>query len=274
MILRDPPDHWIETPVPGDPTPLFAHFMPRHGYFQITGETDVGKTLVVLEIGHSLLTGQPLWGSLQPATGVTHITHIIGEHGETDVHEKWDLLGLEVPSKSYRLIYEPSLPLIQRGMLDPSARAQYEHWVKGSQVVIFDPLSAFILGSEIENDNVAMRALVNQINLIGRSCGAKAIATHHFGKPRFDPQGRKLPHENRYMGRGASGIEDATTVGWYMAESSRDNLQGFDLIPNKRKGDFPNRIFLTRDPDTLRHTLKFRSNTPKEMRQKRVKNLP
>lgn len=254
MLFPETPETWLEDPIPPGPTWLIPQFLPNHGYFQITGETDVGKSLLSLEIIHSLVTKAPLWGAFTPEYTLANVAYFLGEHGEVDLKQKWQLLGHQIPSHSVRII-EASLPIVSRGILSYDAIAYYAQKAHGTQFILFDPLAAYLDGPDAENDNLAMRQLTNAFREIGRRVGAQVCGNHHFGKPQYDERTRSYRHREKYAGRGASAIEDATTTGWYMTKETYHNQVAFRLTPNKPKGDYPAFIILKRDDVTLRHTV-------------------
>lgn len=233
---------------------LIPQFLPNHGYFQITGETDVGKSLISLEIAYSLVTGAPLWGQFQPEVTLPQITYFLGEHGEVDLKQKWQLLGFTIPPHTVKVI-EANMPIVSRGVVSQDAITFYTIKAEGSRFIFFDPIAAYLDGPDAENDNVAMRGLTNAFREIGRKVGAQVCGNHHFGKPHYDEKARGFVHREKYAGRGASAIEDATTVGWYLTEDTLQRRRVFRLAPNKPKGDYPAFILLHRDELTLRHTV-------------------
>jgi RecA-family ATPase len=88
----------------------------------------------------------------------------------------------------------------------------------GATVVWYDPLVSF--HNRNENDNVAMRNVLDAITYLNRKTGAASIIIHHFGQP--GKKGEEIPL--RYRMRGASAIRDwADTIVTLRATGKADN---------------------------------------------------
>ena len=248
------PECWIETPPPPGPPDLLPGLLARQGHLLIIGETEVGKTLVALEIAHSVLTGEKLWGKVEPTAIVPFVTYIMGEHHQSLVHSLWKKMGLVVPPKTLNII-PPSerRVLVSHGNLIQGNRDCYRAWCQGSGVVIFDPLNAFVSGQGVEDDSVPMRACINAMGDIAFGNGASLVILGHMGKPSYDPKEGKFKHRQTYAARGSSAIEDAVTGLYYMEADAHNH--GYRLTRRKFKGDAPNFYRLHRNPETLCHTL-------------------
>ena len=246
--LPQPPDCWIETPPPPGQPDLIPGLLKSHGSFLITGEHEAGKTLIALELAHGLLTGGPLWGKVELPETVQHVTYILGEHDQATLHEQWNLAGLSVPEHRLRVIPpEERRLLVRRGEMLVGNRDLYRYWCRDSQLVIFDPLSAFISGVDVENDNIQMRTLINAMLGVCQC----VLILHHMGKPSYDPREAKYVHRGKYASRGASGIEDAVVGCFYLEEKEKDLR--YRLTRVKYKGQAPSFYMLKRAG--LRHTM-------------------
>ena len=248
------PERWIESPLPPGPPDLLPGLLAHQGHLLIVGETEVGKTLLALEIAHSVLTGEKLWGKIEPTSIIPFVTYIMGEHHESLVQGLWQKMGLTVPPHSLNII-PPSerRVLIGHGTLVQSNRDCYRAWCQGSGLVIFDPLNAFVSGQGVEDDSVPMRACINAMGDVAFGNGASLLILGHMGKPSYDPREGKFKHRQTYAARGSSAIEDAVTGLYYMEHNRHDG--GYRLTRRKYKGDAPAFYQLHRDLDTLRHTL-------------------
>lgn len=257
---------WIWSPLEPGPPDLIPGLLPRHGHLLISGETDVGKTTVALEIVQAVLTGLPLWGGGPTSSRViTQATYIMGEHHESILQSLWQLMSfggqpaLEIIPPSARR------PLVSRGVLMERARDALKERCQGSQLVIFDPLNAFVAGSEVENDSVPMRACLNAMEDVAGSGALLVLA--HMGKPAFDPKSGSYRHRESYASRGSSAIEDSVTCCFYLTPSRTADARGFKLIRRKYKGHAPAFYMLKRDPVTNRHTLVGGGQTDAQYRQ-------
>ena len=266
-----PPDIWIWSPPEPGPPDLIPGLLPRHGHLLISGETDVGKTTVALEIAMAVLTGLPLWEShVQASQTIQRVTYIMGEHHESVVQSLWRLMdfGGEPPIK----IIPPHLhrPLVVRGLTMERTIAAYIESCQGSQLLIFDPLNAFVAGSDAENDSVPMRACLNGMESIATQVGAALLILGHMGKPYFDQKRQKYEHRTTYASRGSSAIEDAATCCYYMIQDdSKEHANRFRLIRRKYKGEAPAFWALQRG-DNNRHTLIGGGRTRSQISQTRT----
>ena len=244
------PRFWIGAPrEPGEPE-LIPGFLHRHACLLITGETNIGKTLVGLEIAYTLLTGTPLWGKLKPTRVLKYVTFIMGEHDKETLQTQWALLGFDPPEGLW-VIPPPGRRLVAHGDTMVGNLDLYREWCQGSDLVMFDPLGAFASGEDIENDNAQMRAVISAMEVI--AAPGALIAFAHMGKPAYDPKEGRYRQRETYATRGGSAIEDAVLDCFYM-EADTDH-GGYKLRQRKYKGSAPSFYRLTRDPATLRHTL-------------------
>ena len=224
----------------------------------IAGETEVGKSLLALEIAASLLTGRPLWGSLVVNERLARVLYILGEHDLDTLRGLWAVTELTAPAHALALIGSDSFPahhLVADGAPNQEAIQQVRASVQGAGLVVFDPLAAFIRGAGAENDNVQMRLLVDTLTHAARDEGAACLILAHLGKPMMIA-GKAIPR-GRYATRGASATEDAATGLFYFepAEGPHKDAAVFRLKKRKYKGTAPDFYYLVRDPATLRHTL-------------------
>lgn len=260
------PRFWIGEPLePGEPA-LIPGLLSRHARLLITGETNVGKTLLGLELSYSLLTGKPLWGKLLPTTTVKQVTYIMGEHDKEYLKSQWALLGLTAPT-GFWAIPPPGKRLVSRGETMLAHLQTYQTWCEGSGAVVFDPLGAFAAGEDVENDNALMRLVIDAMGAVA-SRGALVVLAH-MGKPRLDPQANTYRRRDSYATRGGSAIEDAVTDCFYMEKDAEHET--FTLRRRKFKGQAPGFYRLSRHPVTLRHSLVAKGLTDAERRAQKVK---
>jgi len=241
----------IESPIER-PDELIPGFLPAKGQLVIAGETNIGKSLIALEICSSLLTEAPLWGSLQPKRGVKKALYILAEHHTGTLQELWAKTGLPAPPKSLWVVGPHEFHdhhLVARGMIQPQVRANLLEWSTGCDLVVYDPLSAFIRGENVENDNAQMRLVVDTLTNIANDNGAGCVILAHIGKP-----GLEEAPKRDYRIRGASAVEDAASAIFYMEQGSQPDI--FTLRRRKYKGpQEPKTYSLVRDSATLTHTL-------------------
>ena len=245
--------------LPPESPELFQGVLLANGATAIVAPKETGKSLLSLEIQSSLLTGQPLWGDLQPAYTVARTVHFLGEHSSQVLQGLYHRTGL--PHQGDLRIFGPEhlrdyKVLVSNGIRRQRAIDHQKRLVKGAGLVVYDPLTAFIQGQGAENDNVAMRALVDTMIDIAQSTGAGCLVLAHQGKPQMH-QGQEFSRAT-YATRGASATEDAFTAVHYLnhipgqKEGSNDV---YSLKPTHFKGRKAKLFRLMRDNETCRHTL-------------------
>lgn len=246
-------------PVEEGPPDILPGFLPRKGQLVLVGETNVGKSLIALEVCSSLVTGNPLWNEFTPTLKAQKILYILGEHYNEVIQRLWQKTQLEMTDQVFLLGPEQlgmERWLVTQGKPNLPAIARYRKWAEGCDLIVWDPLSAFVSGLDAENDNVQMRLVLDLMSQISHSAGAASIILAHQGKPTMDMKG--VEHRRKsYATRGASGIEDAATNIYYMnkAEDQQSSRDGtiYELFCRKYKGDAPELIRLLRNPETLTH---------------------
>lgn len=254
----------ITSPVEEGPPDIIPGLLPRQGQLVIAGETDIGKSLVALEICSSLTTENPLWGELVPTLKADKILYILGEHYNGVIQRLWQHTRLPMSDKVFllgpeQLSYDKWL--VANGKPNMQAISKFQKWAGGVDLVVFDPFSAFVTGVDVENDNIQMRLVLDTMSLISQTVGASCLVLAHQGKPMIDKFGQEHSRKS-YAIRGASAIEDAATNIFYMgrAEGASSAAQRADmpilsLTRRKYKGEAPPEYRLLRDTTTLVHTL-------------------
>lgn len=251
----------ITGPIPEAEPDIIPGLLPKAGQLVIAGETNVGKSLVALEICSSLTTGAPLWGNdqLTPLFTAKRIIYILGEHYNEVIQRLWHKTGLPM-SDNVWLIGPAKLGgdkyLVAGGKPNMVAVDKLSKWCDGADLIIFDPLAAFVTGAESENDNNVMRTVLDQMSAVSQNVGAACLVLGHQGKPHQDPRSGVETARKKYAIRGASSIEDAATNIFYMSKLANENgYEMFTMMKRKYKGDAPDEYRLARDPHTLCHTL-------------------
>lgn len=253
------------SPVHDGPVDLIPGLVPSAGQCIIAGQTNQGKSLLALEIVSSLITGNLLWGELRPTRTIKKALYVLGEHYREVIQRLWSVTRLPMTDQVWLLGPEElgwDKWLVVGGKPNGAAFKKFESWVKDCDLIIFDPLAAFVSGVDAENDNLQMRLVLDTMSLIAQNAGASCIILAHQGKPGMDQQGREYSRKS-YAIRGASAIEDAATNIFYLAPGEKGDSdvgkhgegQMFDLIKRKYKGEAPDRFRLLRDRNTLTHTL-------------------
>jgi len=170
--------------------------LPAGGGLILTGDSGVGKSLLALETAVLLSHGLPLWNLKVPKP-----YRVIVVQAENPLHSlqyRLDRImeGHGLSACSDIIITDPRLRMTLpnegdvRKLTDLIERA-------GAEVAILDPLSSYHQANE--NDNIAIRRVLDSLTAISRQTGCAWIVLHHHGKPSKD---------KKWEFRGASSIRD------------------------------------------------------------------
>lgn len=251
-LVYDPLPEYVPELIPG--------LLPESGVTGIVGETETGKSLVACEIASSLLTGNPLWGHIEPSRTIGKVVYILGEHTCSTLQGLFHRTKLP-HAGDFRIIgpehLHPYKALVAAGIQQMAAVDRLLKWTEGAGLVIFDPIAGFVQGENSEQDNAVMRTLIDTMSLIAQSNKAACLVLSHMGKAKMDEQGLEIRRQS-YATRGASAQEDAMVSVFYLRKSSivKTAKERFDLSIRKFKGNPSHDVFrLERDPETQRNTL-------------------
>ena len=254
----------IYDPLPTETPELIPGLLPESGTAGIVGETDTGKSLIACEIGSSLLTGEPLWGSIKPTRTIDKIVYILGEHTCQTVQGLFHRTKLPHAGKFHLIGPEhlhPYKALSIGGVAQPIAIDRLLRWTEGAGLIVFDPLGGFAQGLNAENDSASMRTLIDSMSLVATKNGSACLILSHMGKPRMDEAGNEVRRQS-YAMRGSSAQEDALTHVFYLRKAlavkqqHTDGAERFDLSIRKFKGNPSSEVYrLQRDSVTKRNTL-------------------
>lgn len=252
-------------PIIDGPPDLIDGLLPQQGQLVVAGQTNVGKSLIAIEICSALTSDRPLWGEIYPAFKAKKILYILGEHYSEVIMRLWRHTGLPM-SENVWLLGPEQLSydkwLVTSGKPNIQAISKMKKWAEGSDLIVFDPFSAFVTGVDVENDNIQMRLVLDTMSLIAQTAGASCIVLAHQGKPMMDRFGQEHSRKS-YAIRGASAIEDAATNIFYLDKATGESEaaqkasggQIFEVVKRKYKGPAPDKYRLLRDTGTLTHAL-------------------
>jgi RecA-family ATPase len=254
----------IYDPLPTATPELIPGLLPESGTAGIVGETDTGKSLIACEIGSSLLTGELLWGAIQPNRTIKKVVYILGEHTCQTIQGLFHRTQLPHAGK-FMLIgpehLHPYKALVIGGVQQPIAVDRLMKWTEGAELIVFDPLGGFAQGLNTENDSASMRTLIDSMSLIATKHGSACLILSHMGKPKLDDTGNEI-RRTSYAMRGSSAQEDALTHVFYLRKALQvkqqrgEGMERFDLSIRKFKGNPSDEVYrLQRDPHTKRNSL-------------------
>jgi hypothetical protein len=213
--------------------------LPKGGGLILAGESGEGKSILRLEVGILLSMGWPVWELEIPTARRVFIFQFENTEAQEAYRLKKMLEGLGITDFPDRLCF--SDPTIRVDIGNPKDRALMVDIIKESQaeVVVYDPLSS--IHRINENDNIAMRGVLDNITEMNRKLGTTAMVIHHFGKPQ---EGLATAHRTR----GSSSIRDwaDTLIAVTRKKHEHKTLRLLEFI-KVRNGPEPKPILLERD---------------------------
>lgn len=224
--------------------PIIAHgIMPHNSHIIISGESGVGKSLLRLHLALHLITGRPWLGFEIPRPRKVAIFQFENSEAMEQTRLRRMAHGLQINSLPRGMLtyvgrsnrVNISLKRDRDRLRDLVAEAK-------SEVIIYDCLSN--LHTAKENDNVAMRDILDTLTEINTDLQTSCIVIHHFGKPGPDSNGDDV----RYRTRGASSIMDwAVTAMAYTVKSHESKTLRQLQFLKVRDGAVPKPMLLERD---------------------------
>ncbi|MDD2901827.1 MAG: AAA family ATPase [Syntrophales bacterium] len=200
---------------------------PEGAGMLVTGESGVGKSLLTLEMAVRLSHGIELYGLEVPRP-----RRILMVQSENPLHSvqfrlRRILVGLEVQGAPNVMLVDPAFRI---DLANRKSLQDLKNILENSraEVVVLDPLSSYHRTNE--NDNVAMRGLLDNLTHLSRLTGCAWIVVHHHGKPQDGTR-------DIWQYRGASSIRDwADTMIALLNKKGMDKqilrLMRFDKIRN------------------------------------------
>src|SRR3990167_10096798 len=88
-----------DDPLPPSPPELIDGILLTYGATGIIGQKETGKSLIALEIQHSLLTGEPLWGAIKPSSVLNKTVHFLAEHASPVLMGLYQRTGMSSTGK-------------------------------------------------------------------------------------------------------------------------------------------------------------------------------
>lgn len=239
-------DAILETELREDPPILINGVLPAGGGMILGGESEIGKSLMRVEWSVLLAGGLPIYGMKTPHAQTVLIFQTENTIKQEQFRTKRIMQGYGIESCHNRIFYARSFR--KPSVLNDKFLDHAEQQIRDSKATVawWDPLVSF--HNRNENDNVAMRNVLDAITYLNRKTGAASIVIHHFGQP--GKQGEEIPL--RYRLRGASAIRDwADTIVTLRATGKAENPgpgRQLDYI-KIRNGPQRAPLYLERDRD-------------------------
>lgn len=249
-LLRPRPrvEHWIE---PG--------LLPRSGKLLFGGEAKTGKSWSSMSMAYSMATGSPLWGCPDFSCSPGKVMILDKELGEDTLASRAARFFSGLTSEklllySDRFVAFTGNPLFKFDA--PGGRRALESLVDQHRpnVIIVDPVSRFLQGSDSSNDDVArFIETLDQVRDRWRSeLGLSFVLIHHFKKPEYDYKGEKAHAGSAYNFRGASRWYDDADAVVTMVRYEVDGDRHWQLKceTRTRHGRGPGDLWLDVKPDS------------------------
>ncbi|MBU4357349.1 MAG: bifunctional DNA primase/polymerase [Proteobacteria bacterium] len=249
------PAEYLLSSIIDRPPEIVAHgvLMEASGLI-LTGESGVGKSLLSLEIAVKLSKGLGLWG--YDVDRPRKILFIQKENPDYTVQTR-----LRRIMRGLSVNHVPNIQLVDRKFRADIGNARDLQKITdliqkaGAEIVILDPLSSYHHANE--NDNMAMRRVLDNLTEISAATNVAWIVVHHEGKPSEDRQGK-------WRFRGASSIRDwADTMIGLIHKSNNEKktlrLLNFDKL---RHGPEHPSLLLERDANFCHHEAQENSLMP------------
>jgi len=166
-------------------SPLVKRLLSAGAMSVVYGESNTGKTFVVLDLAFHIATGMP-WDGRKVTPGL--VVYVAAEAGE-DLNPR-----LEAIARHYSASEEPPLDIVPCpvNLLDENAdlkplirliKDASEEYGQPVALVVIDTLARALAGGD-ENSSVDMGKFVRHIDRIRVETGAHVLVVHHSGKDR------------------------------------------------------------------------------------------
>ncbi len=244
-------DEILKAEIKEGPPILINGILPAGGGMILGGESEVGKSLMRVEWSVLLAGGLPVYGMKTPHAETVLVFQTENTLKVEQFRTKKIMQGYGIESCHNRIFYARSYrkPSLLSGEFLDHAEQQIRD--SGATVVWWDPLVSF--HNRKENDNVAMRNVLDAITYLNRKTGAASIIIHHFGQPATN---RKDEIPLRYRLRGASAIRDwADTIVTLRHTGKPDNPGPGRMVDYIKIRNGPQRrpVYLERDSNFVHH---------------------
>lgn len=233
--------------------------LPKGGKLLLGGAAKAGKSHASMSIAYSLATGQPLWGNksipvtpakvlildkeLQEDTLAARAVRYFGRLAGEELDYACDNFTVFTGNPRFKFDH----PMNRNVLRDLVA----EH---RPNVVIIDPVSRFLAGSDSSNDDV--QSFIETLDVVRdqfkSDLGLSFIMVHHFAKPESDYRGETINPGSIYRFRGASRwVDDADAIiTMQRIEIDGDNHWELKCIATTRHSAGPGEFRLSIRPDT------------------------
>ena len=221
--------------------------LAREGGTILAAESGAGKTMLLLEWALDLAAGNSILGRFS-VSGPQRVLFIQQENALYQMQARLAAMRLAKP-------LPPDLPLFFHRPGEMLCLTNPKDWEAIRQavekhratVLILDPLICFHTAAE--NDNSAMRRVLDRVTVLCRRTHCAAIISHHFGKPREGME------DVGHRSRGASAIRDWADTLITLTPKKTDPLPILRVDFPKLRNGKPIRSLLIERGEHLTHTV-------------------
>jgi hypothetical protein len=209
-----------------------AGVLPLGKVGQMIGEGGVSKTMAVMQLGLSGVTGLPWLGTFSiPTPG--RVLMVLGEEDAEEVQRRafHAARAVTLPAFDPSLLVTLPLASVPCAMLDKDpagnpVESDFFRWFMGYvgtladlRLIVVDPLSRFA-GLDAETDNAAATRFIQALEALARVTGATVLFVHHTNKASRGPGGAVTAAS----GRGSSALIDGVRWGCALSAERVDGL--------------------------------------------------
>jgi hypothetical protein len=192
------------------PPPLVEGLLKATDSLLVTGESGLGKSLFTLSLAVAIASGTNLFNQFK-IPKARNVLLIQSENGLETTKERLEALLHSYHLTSEQKTIKDAIDRIYTAKMGDDCRlagnlldTKFADFLKRTiestkaGIVMLDPLISY--HNENENDNSAMRTVLDAFTMIGSATGVATYISHHHGKGNY--------HEGADQSRGATAIKD------------------------------------------------------------------
>ncbi len=233
-------------------------FLPKSSKLLLGGQSKVGKSFTSMEVARALATGTPVFRSSKfPVPSPCKVFLCDKELGSDSLGARLGRYFATASSEEVQLARKNIVavtghPEFYFDAAQNRATIRKELKAVRPHVLIIDPVSKFMSGSDQENDDVR-RFLAFMDTLIEEheEDGMSIVMSHHFRKPQTDYRGNEIEPLNPYNFRGGSRwYDDMDSLITMRRHDVDDYHWRLECQPEFRHGKSPNNYWLDVKPES------------------------
>ncbi len=251
-------------PKPPRPSWIEPHFIPYSSKVLIGGEAKIGKSFTSMDLARALATGTAPFGGSSlwvpiPAKvllcdkelGAWTLGKRAASFFQTATPEELALASKNFIAETGSPDFYFDAPHCRRALIDYLDEHQ-------PNVMIVDPVSKFMQGSDQDNDDVRrfLEFMDILIERFAKSTRLSIVMSHHFKKPSTDFRGNKIDPGSSYNFRGGSRwYDDQDTLMTVQRHDVNERHWRLECEIETRHGQSPPTLWLDVKPESERPVL-------------------